>query len=118
MSNPPDVTPPVVTEPAPRPVSLITIGFLFVLFAAFSFVVRAFYAPDDTHPHRAAAENLGPDLEWRATPATRREVLQELRASNARQASGYAWIDQSAGVVQLPIERAMELTVQQYGAKR
>jgi hypothetical protein len=117
MSNPPVVTPPVVNEPAPRPVSLITIGFLFVLFVAFSLVVRYFYAPDDGAPHRAAAENLGEGLEWRATSATRRAALRELRETQTGQISGYGWVDQQAGVVHLPIERAMELTLQQYGAK-
>lgn len=35
--------------------------------------------------------------------------LQKLRARDAERLSTYAWIDRDAGVVQLPIERAIEL---------
>jgi hypothetical protein len=37
-------------------------------------------------------------------------------AKQQKQAASYAWVDRKAGVVQLPIDRAMELVVQQYGA--
>ena len=36
----------------------------------------------------------------------------------AKQAASYAWVDQKAGVVQLPIDRAMELTAAHYGSKK
>lgn len=117
MSNPPVDSSPAAAGPAPRPVSLITVGFLCVLFAAFFFVVRFFHAPGETAPHREAAENLAAELEWRATSASRREALRKLHEDHAREISGYAWIDQQAGVLQLPVERAMELTVLKYGAK-
>jgi hypothetical protein len=63
-------------------------------------------------------ENLPKDQEWRATRDARRKALSELREKQGAQLNGYHWIDQKAGTVQLPIERAMELTVQQYGAKK
>lgn len=113
MSNPPVIASPGRTE-RPRPVSLFTIVFLLALFAAFFFVVRYFYRPADVAPQNAQAENLGKDLQWRATSESRRAALNELRQEQARKASTYSWIDQKAGVVQLPIERAMELTVEQY----
>ena len=101
-----------------RPVSLLKIGFILALLAAFPLVVRHFYVPAGLAPQQAAAENLPKELEWKATSASRRAALNELRAQQARQAGAYAWIDQKAGVVQLPIERAMELTVQSHGAKK
>jgi hypothetical protein len=101
-----------------RPVSLFTIVLLLVVFAAFFFAVRFFYHPAVTAPQNAAAENLSKDLEWRATTESRRAALKELREKQAKQATSYAWVDQKAGVVQLPIERAMELTAQKYGAKK
>ena len=110
MSNPSSI--------APRPVSLVTIAFVLVLFAAFSFVVSRYYVPAPTTPQNQAAENLPKDLEWKATPSSRRAALAALREKQARQAEAYGWVDQKAGVVQLPIERAMELTVRQYGAKQ
>ncbi len=101
-----------------RPVSLFTIVCLALLFATFFFIARHYYKPAATSPQNLAAENLTKELEWRATPEARRKALADLRANEAKQVSGYAWIDQQAGKVQLPIERAMELTVQRYGAKK
>src|ERR1051326_2808250 len=100
------------------PVSLITTLFIFVLFAAFVLVVRHYYQPTTVLPQNAAAENLPKDLEWKATRDSRRKALQDLREAQAAQGDAYKWIDQKAGTVQLPIERAMELTAQQYGRKK
>jgi hypothetical protein len=101
-----------------RPVSLITTIFVFVLFAAFIFVARHYYRPTEALPQTVAPENLAKDFEWKATRDSRRKTLQDLRETQATQAGAYKWIDQKAGVVQLPIERAMELTAQKYGAKK
>ena len=73
--------------------------------------------PTATAPQNATAENLPKELEWKATPASRKASLSALREKQAKQAVSYAWVDQKKGVVQLPIERAIELTAQQYGAK-
>ena len=101
-----------------RPVSLFTIVLLLGVFSAFLLVVRYYYQPAPVAAQNAAAENLSKDLEWRATAEARRQALVDQRAKEARQASSYGWIDQKAGTVQLPIERAMELTVQTYRAKK
>jgi len=101
-----------------RPVSLFTIVLLLGLFSAFLLVVRYYYEPAPIAAFNAAPENLAKDLEWRATAESRRKALQDLREKEARQASSYGWIDQPAGTVQLPIERAMELTVQNYRARK
>lgn len=101
-----------------RPVSLITTGFVLALFVAFVFVVRHFYIPTSTAPQNAVAENLSKDLEWKATHATRRATLQDLRTKEAGEATSYGWVDQKAGVVRLPIDRAMELTAAKYTGKK
>ena len=101
-----------------RPVSLFTIIFVFVLFAAFFFVVRYFYQPAELAPQNAAAEKLPEDQKWRATSQSRRATLNELKQAQAEQISGYMWVDQQAGVVRLPIERAMEIVVQDANAKQ
>ena len=106
------------TSTPARPVSLITTLFILALFTLFYFFVRHYYVPTATLPQNAPAENLGKDSEWRATNASRRAVLQELREKEAKQATSYGWVDQKAGVIQLPIERAMELTAEKYGAKK
>jgi hypothetical protein len=101
-----------------RPVSLFTIVLLLGVFSAFLLVVRYYYEPAPVAAFNAAPENLAKDFEWRATSELRRKALEELRAKEARQATSYAWVDQAAGTVQLPIDRAMELTVKNYQAKK
>ncbi len=103
---------------SPRPVALITTLFIFAVAAIGLVVVMRFYRASPDSPQNATAENLTKELAWKATPATRQQALAELRAKHEKQAASYAWIDQKAGVVQLPIERAMQLTVAQYGSKK
>jgi len=101
-----------------RPVSLFTVVFLFVLFSLGLALAHHYYAPAPVAPDNASAENLSKDLDWRATSQSRRATLTQTRKEQMAKQSGYAWIDQKSGVVQLPIDRAMELTVQKYGAKQ
>ena len=107
----------MTTRPA-RPVSLITILFLFAVFAAFFFLVRYYYKPAALAPQVAAAENLTKDLEWKATRDSRRATLADLRKQQSTAETSYGWIDQKNGVVRLPIERAMQLTVEKYGSNQ
>ena len=88
---------------------LVSIIFIFVLFALFYFTVRHFYKPEGNGTF------VGDGIH---TSVQRAENLQKLRAKEAKQAAEYGWVDQKAGVVQLPINRAMELTVQKYSTKR
>lgn len=108
------------TTPPARPVSLFTIVFLLALFAAFLLVIRYFYQPSTNPPHYSAAENYPKEKEaaWRANAENRRKTLVEQRDAQMKQLTSYGWVDQNAGKVQLPIDRAMELTVQQYSSKR
>jgi len=102
----------------PRPVSLFTIVFLFAVFGAFLLVIRYFYRPAPTSAFNAPAENLSKDLEWRATAEARRKTLLEVRDAEVKKTSSYGWVDQQAGTVQLPVERAMELTVRDLAVKQ
>jgi hypothetical protein len=101
-----------------RPVSLFTIVFLFAVFAAFLLVIRYFYRPASTAAFNAPAENISKDLEWRASADARRKALAEQREKDAKQITSYGWVDQNAGLVRLPIERAMELTARDLAAKQ
>jgi hypothetical protein len=101
-----------------RPVSLFTIVFIFLVFAAFLLVIRYFYHPTTAPAFSASPDNLTKDTEWRANAATRREALRELREKESKQASSYGWVDQKAGVVHLPIDKAMELTARDLAAKQ
>ncbi|HEY1764580.1 MAG TPA: hypothetical protein VGF85_06630 [Opitutaceae bacterium] len=100
--------------PSPRPVSLVAVIAIFVLLSPFWWVAdKAYLHHRPPAPQNQAPENLPKDLAWRATPADRRAYLADLREKHARQADSYGWIDKKAGVVQLPIERAMELIVKE-----
>lgn len=103
----PPVTPPTTEAAAPRPARapLVSILGVLALFALFLVVVIYVYLPRQT----GAFSDDGI-----RTEAQRRKALAELREKEAQQLASYAWIDQKAGVVQLPLDRAMELTLQKY----
>ena len=94
----------------PRPVSLFTIFAVFVLFAAFLLVLKYVYLPG-----RTSSTYSGDGIR---TTQQREQILSDLRKKQEELATKYGWVDQKAGIVRLPTERAMELTVQQYGAKK
>ncbi len=96
MSNP-----TATSKPAP----LVAVVAIMGCFALFLLLVYLAYLPRQTGPY------VGDGIR---TPEERLANLAELRANEQKQAQSYAWIDQSAGLLQLPIDRAMELTVEHY----
>jgi hypothetical protein len=52
------------------------------------------------------------------TPEERATILRELRAKETAAATSYGWVDQTKGVVRIPIERAMQLTVEDLKNKK
>jgi hypothetical protein len=48
----------------------------------------------------------------RLQPSPTKDMLEMLQAENARLQS-YGWVDRSAGIARMPIDRAMEFVVQQ-----
>lgn len=118
MSDPSISRSSVSQTVAARPVSLLTIIAVFLLLGVVVLVGRQLYSPSAVTVQNAAAEHLPKELEWRATAETRRKALTELKEAQTQKEHSYAWIDRNAGVVQLPIERAMELTAGQYGKKQ
>jgi hypothetical protein len=87
----------------------VSIVFIFVLFALFAAVVYYIYVP------RKTGAFAGDGIH---TETQRKERLAELQKKETEQAGSYGWVDQNAGVVRLPLNRAMELTVQQYAAPK
>jgi hypothetical protein len=57
-------------------------------------------------PVAAALPTAPPEPRLQVAPSV---DLKSLRAAEDRQLHGYGWIDRKAGVVHIPIERAMEL---------
>ena len=106
------------TAPAPRPVSTLAVIGIFILLSIFGVLAHeAYLGTRPAAPQNEQADNLGKDLAWRATYETRRAFLEDLRSRQAKQAASYAWLDQKKGVVQLPIDRAMDLVVQEEAAR-
>lgn len=101
-----------------RSVSIFVVAFVVALLASFLYLVSRSYSPVAVSPQNAAAEKLPKDLEWRATAAARRATLNGIREEEAKNATSYGWVDQKAGVVRLPLERAVQLTAAELGGKK
>ncbi len=69
--------------------------------------VAAFHHPLTSVKVTAVTTPPGPQLQTHA-----REDLLKLRAAEDAMLNGYGWVDRKAGLVHIPIERAMELTAQ------
>lgn len=93
---------------APR-APLVSILAVFVAFVLFFIAVWVIYRPR----HTGAFPDDGIH-----NATQRKQNLAELRAKHAAQLESYAWVDEKAGAVQLPIDRAMELTIQKYAKKQ
>lgn len=102
-------------SPSPRPVSLVAVIAIFILLSLFGVLAEKAYLPGmAAAPQNETPDNLPKDMAWKATPETRKAYLADLRKKQSDQAANYGWVDQKAGVVQLPIERAMELIAQEH----
>ena len=101
-------------RPAGLPAALVILGS-FALFLVLAFLLYARDLP--AAPQDATPDRLPADMRWESTPEGRRAYLSDLRGRQAAQAASYGWVDRKAGIVQLPVDRAMELTVQAINAK-
>ena len=100
-----------------RPVSWISVTAVFGCFALFLALVYFVYLPRQNGTAQAP-ENIPQDQLWKTTAEGRKSYLIELRDKQQHQLANHAWLDQAKGVVQLPIDRAMELTVQEINARK
>lgn len=82
--------------------ALLTVLAVIGCFAIFLLILFIAYLPNrpEDIPHGSFS------------PEERKIKLNELRANEQKLATSYGWVDQSKGVVQIPIEEAMRLTVQ------
>jgi len=107
------------TPVSPRPVSCVTIVVILAFFGLFIFLADMAYVHHrSAAPQNETPENLAKDQAWRATDYARRQYLIEIREKQTQQLGAYGWVDQKTGVVQLPIDRAVELVAAQYGASK
>ncbi len=92
----------------PHRTPVFTALVVIVCFAAFAWLAKKIYTP-----HAAEVATV----DGVRTPADRKALLTEHRTKEHTEATSYAWIDQKAGVVRLPIDRAIELTVRDHAKK-
>jgi hypothetical protein len=98
---------------------MVAVIAVFVLLSLFGVLAEKVYLPGTpAAPQNETPDNLSKEMAWKATPETRRQYLADLRKAQSEQAARYGWVDQKTGVVQLPIDRAMELVVQEHGGAK
>jgi len=101
-----------MSEPAnfsfPHRTPVFTTVIVLACFALFGWLARKVYAP-----HARTVDRV----EGVRTPADRRALLAEHRAKEHAESTTYGWVDQKAGIVRLPLERALELTVREHAKK-
>jgi hypothetical protein len=92
----------------PHRTPVFTALIVILCFAAFGWLAKRIYVP------QAAKVEA---VEGVLTPAERKALLTENRAKEQAAATSYGWVDQPKGVVRLPIDRAIELTVRDHAKK-
>jgi hypothetical protein len=103
-----------MSDPTPKalwPTVLAVIG----VFALFLIIMKVAQTP--VQPLSSTA-GVAAEEQWRFSDEGRQSRLVELRGREASALNNYGWVDQPAGVVRLPLERAMELTIAEANANR
>lgn len=82
-------------------------------------LVNRYYHPAPAFDNRGTANpaDFAEEQRWKLTPEGRAKALADLQQKEQAQAGSYGWVDQSKGVVRLPIDRAIELTVKEHARK-
>jgi len=88
-------------------------------FLIMSLIVWLAYLPNRGGVVSVDMSQVSEDQQWKFSAEGRKERLAQLRANETELLNNYSWVDQSAGVVRVPVERAIELVVsEQREAKR
>jgi len=85
------------------------------VFAIFLLIMRVARTPVEALD---APANVPAEEQWRYSPEGRKSRLEELRGREAAARQGYAWVDQATGVVRIPLDRAIELTIAEANRSR
>ena len=93
---------------------------LVLILVAVGGIFKGYAFADQRLDRRAAGAEPGARSQVRATPDYQGPLLQvqpeqdlkSMQRQNAIDLNSYGWVDQPAGVVRLPIDRAMDLLVQ------
>jgi hypothetical protein len=113
---------------APKPI-LVFLGSLVVICLLVALVLRGMYSYLDRYDNRhqlpqsplvqpsmASTRDVSPgDITNFPQPrleSDERQEINDFRMQEEKTLNSYGWVDQSAGVVHIPIERAMQLVAQ------
>jgi hypothetical protein len=94
------------------------VAAVFGCFALFLFIIYLAYLPQREKTAEADLTQVSADDRWQYSAEGRAARLADLRAREKTEQTTYGWVDQKAGVVRLPIDRAMQLTLQDLQAKK
>jgi hypothetical protein len=92
----------------PHRTPVFTAVIVLLAFGAFAFLANKIYVPHATTVDK---------IEGVRSPEERKTLLNEHLTKEHAAATSYGWIDQNAGVVRLPIDRAIELTARDQAKK-
>ncbi len=88
--------------------SWVTLAAAIGGFAIFALIVLIAYLPKKPDPLPDGAR----------TPEQRKSALAELRAKEKSAVTTYGWVDQNAGIVRIPVDEAVKLTIKEINAKK
>jgi hypothetical protein len=97
-----------MSDTSSRSSFLVTVSAVLGAVAVFVLIIVIAYKP-----HRPEALQDGAK-----TPEDRAKLLQAHISREEKVANEYVWIDQPKGVVQLPLDRAIDLTIKDLNAKK
>jgi hypothetical protein len=89
----------------------VTIVVLFLVWLLFGYFTsrEAHQAPAEYPLAASQGERMPPEPRLQSAP---REDLRELRAGEDEVLRGYGWVDKNAGIVRIPIDQAIRLTLE------
>ena len=104
------------SDAKPRPVALFEVTLLLWIVLAFGLMAGLFYyfthreaTLDQSRSPLAEGRRLPPEPRLQAEPVT---DIENLRAREGARLGGYAWVDEGAQLVRIPIERAMDVVTE------
>jgi hypothetical protein len=114
MTPPPDIS---VATAGSKAGFWVTLLAALGCFAIFWIILGVTYVPLRQMAPEVDLLKIPLTEQWKYTPAGRQAYFDNMRAREMAAAT-YAWIDKKNGVVQLPIDRAMVLTLRELNGER
>ena len=90
--------------------SWVTVAAAIGGFAIFALIVLIAYLPKQPAPIPAG--------DGVRTPEQRKSALAEMRAKEKAASTTYGWVDQGSGIVRIPIDEAIKITIKEINAKK